>query len=126
MLLIEDVKRIAEIEFSDIVKNTYYSSYKLRILFINNSFLDVYLSHKLENKFGFHWECMDTKKTIYRYDNFPDKNWQSVSTFPFHFHNGSQDIVEASPFPTKLDTGFRAFMEFIRNKLNQKIISKIY
>lgn len=117
MPTIEDIKRIAEVEFADIVKNTFQLDYKLRITLINNSFIDVYLSQRLTDKFGFHWECKDRKRTIYRYDNFPDKNWQSVATFPYHFHKGSQDSVEASPFPSTPIDGFRAFMEFVRRKL---------
>jgi hypothetical protein len=117
MASIEDIKRIAEVEFSDIVKSTVRVGYKVRIVLINESFIDVYLSQKLTDKFGFHWECMDESGTFYRYDNFPDKNWLSVSTFPHHFHKGSQDSVEASPFPSTPIEGFRAFMEFIKNKI---------
>mgnify|MGYP005847312805 CR=1 FL=1 len=117
MLTIEDIKKIAEIEFSDIVKNTSQIDYKLRIILINNIFVDVYLSQKLSDKFGFHWECMDDSGTFYRYDNFPDKCWQSIATFPHHFHNGSQNSVETSPLPLTPIYGFRAFMEFVRTKL---------
>lgn len=114
---IEDIKRIAEVEFTDIVSDTLQIDYKLRIILINKSFIDVNLSKKLPDKFGFHWECRDEVRTIYRYDNFPDKNWQSLSSYPYHFQNGSQDNVEASPFPLTVVEGFRAFMEFIRDKL---------
>jgi len=117
MPTIEDLKRIAEIEFADIVKNIYQIEYKLRIIFIDNSFLDAFLSQRLTQRFGFHWECMDVPKTFYRYDNFPDKKWQSLNTFPHHFHNGSHNAVEASPFPLTAVEGFRAFMEFVRKKL---------
>jgi len=117
MSSIENIKRIAEIEFSDIVKNAFQVDYKLRISLINDSFVDVNLSLRLPDKFGFHWECKDKKGTIYRYDNFPDKHWRSVSTFPHHFYNGSHDAVEASPFPLTPVDGFRAFMEFVRGKL---------
>ncbi len=117
MVNIDDLERIAKVEFSDIVNNTYKIDYKLRIVLNNNSFVDVHLSQKLPDKFGFHWECKDDKGTLYRYDNFPDKNWQHVKTFPYHFHNGSQDRVEESPFPLSVIDGFRAFMQFIRNKL---------
>lgn len=114
---IEDIKRIAEIEFADIVKDIHQIEYKLRIVLINSSFVDVYLSQKLSDRFGFHWECMDEKAAIYRYDNFPDKKWLTVSTYPYHFHNGSQDSVEASPFSLLIIEGFRAFMKFVREKL---------
>ena len=99
MPTVEDIKRIAEIEFSDIVKTTSPIEFKLRIILINNSFVEVYLSQRLPDRFGFHWECMDESKSFYRYDNFPDKNWQPIATFPYHFHDGSQNSVDASPFP---------------------------
>lgn len=117
MPAIEDLKRIAEIEFSDIVKYTNEIDYKLRVVFINGSFLDAFLSQKLPDRFGFHWETMDKLGTFFRYDNFPDKEWHSLATFPHHFHRGSQNLVEASPFPFEILEGFRAFLEFIREKL---------
>jgi hypothetical protein len=119
MPTVEDIKRIAEIEFVDIIKDTSQIDYKLRIFLVNNSFIDVYLSQRLPDKFGFHWECRDEKGTLYRYDNFPDKNWQRVETFPYHCHNGSHDSVETSLFPLSPIEGFRAFMEFARNKLKE-------
>ncbi len=88
MAAIEDIKRIAEIEFFDIVKSTSQIDFKLRIILINNSFVDVYLSQKLPDKFGYHWECRDELKKVYRYDNFPDNNWQSVSKRHSEFCRG--------------------------------------
>jgi len=114
---LEDLKRIAEVEFASIVKNNIRIDYKLRVILSDNSFIDVFLSQKLSNRFGFHWECMDKSGTIYRYDNVPDKKWQNLSTYPYHFHSGSQDSVEDSPFPQTPIDGFRAFMEFVRGKL---------
>jgi hypothetical protein len=113
---LDDLKRIAEVEFPDIVKSALLIDYKLRIILSPKGFIDAHLSRTLPDKFGFHWECMDDGNTIYRYDNFPDRNWQSVATYPYHFHNGSQDAVEASPFPLAALEGFRAFLEFVRNK----------
>ncbi|MCF6158377.1 MAG: hypothetical protein E3K32_07360 [wastewater metagenome] len=54
MPTIEDISRIAEIEFSDIVKTTSYVDFKMRIILMNNSFIDVHLSQKLPDRFGFH------------------------------------------------------------------------
>lgn len=65
MPTIDDLKRIADVEFGDIVNSTHQISYKLRIILINTSFVDVHLSQRLPDKFGFHWECMDAKGTIY-------------------------------------------------------------
>ena len=83
---IEDIKRIAEVEFSDIIKSTQRIDYKLRITLTNNSFIDVSLSQKLPDKFGFHWECMDAKGSIIGMIISLIKKWQTVTTFPHHFH----------------------------------------
>jgi hypothetical protein len=117
MPYIEIIKKIAEFEYSDIVRNVLELDYKLRIIFLDNSFLDVYLSQKFPDRFSFHWECLDFAKTIYRYDNFPDKRWQSISSFPHHFHKGSQNKVVASPFPLTTIEAFKAFMDFVRSKV---------
>lgn len=119
MPTIDDLKRIAEVEFADIVKEVFLITYKLRIILVDDSFIDVNLSRKLPDKFGFHWECRDGVGTVFRYDNFPDKNWRNISTFPHHFHRGSQENVEASPFPLTIIDGFRSFMEFIRSKVKE-------
>jgi hypothetical protein len=114
---LSDLRRIAEVEFAGIVKSSILIDYKLRIILMDNSFIDVFLSEKLPDRFGFHWERMDQSGTIYRYDNVPDKKWKNLSTYPYHFHRDSQDTVEDSPFPQKPIDGFRAFMEFVRGKL---------
>ena len=61
---LDDLKRVAEVEFADIVRTSIRIDYKMRIILINGSFIDVFLSEKLPNKFGFHWECMDESGTI--------------------------------------------------------------
>lgn len=113
---IDDIRKIAEVEFADIVKDTLIADYKLRIFLIDNSFIDVNLSQRLPDKFGFHWETMNPPNTIFRYDNFPDKNWSHISTYPYHFHNGSQEAVEASSFPLTVIEGFRAFIKIILHR----------
>jgi hypothetical protein len=57
---------------------------------------------------------------MYRHDNFPDKNWEKVSTYPRHFHNGSQDAVEESHLDEDPVVGLRQFMEFVRFQLAEK------
>lgn len=81
-----DLRRIAEVEFASIVKDTIRLDFKLRAILLDNSFVDIFLSERLPNKFGFHWERMDKAGTIYRYDNVPDQRWKNLATFPFHFH----------------------------------------
>ncbi len=117
MSTLNDLKRIAESEFSDIVAETFFIGRKLRIFLKDSSFIDVNLSQIISNRFGFHWECMDATNSIFRFDNFPDTAWKDIPTFPYHFHNGSQQEVEKSPFPPDIMEGFREFMLFIRKKI---------
>lgn len=71
MIYLQKLARIAEIEFSDIVDTTEMIGTKLRIMLINESFIDIWLSRKLSDRFGFHWEEKATGLS-YRYDNFPN------------------------------------------------------
>jgi hypothetical protein len=110
--------RIAEIEFAGIVVQTDLIGSKLRVLLIDGSYLDVWSSQKLEGRFGFHWERRHLDGGIYRYDNFPDTNWADVPTFPFHVHDGDQNIVVAAPFAQSVEQGFREFMAFVQKKMS--------
>jgi len=93
MTTLAELRRIAEVEFSTVVACTDILSEKLRIVLVDNSFVDVWLSRKLANRFGFHWERRHLDGTIYRYDNFPDVAWREVPTYPAHFHEGAQEHV---------------------------------
>ena len=86
---LDGLKRIAGVEFASIVKDTIRMDFKLRVILLDNSFADIFLSEKLPDKFGFHWERMDLVGTIYRYDNVPDQRWKNLVTFPYHFHKSS-------------------------------------
>jgi len=120
MVLLDNLARIAEIEFSDIVDATEIMETKLRIMLLDGGFVDVWLSKKLANRFGFHWEHKVTDLS-YRYDNFPDTKWSNVSTFPYHFHDGSQDnVVDSSRFARDIVEGFRDFMNWVRAMLREE------
>ncbi|MDI9607601.1 MAG: DUF6516 family protein [Atribacterota bacterium] len=120
MVLLDNLARIAEIEFSDIVDATEIMETKLRIMLLDGGFVDVWLSKKLANRFGFHWEHKVTDLS-YRYDNFPDAKWSNISTFPYHFHDGSQDnVVDSSRFARDIVEGFRDFMNWVRAMLREE------
>lgn len=93
-----DLQQIAEVEFSTIIVDSQPFGDKLRLFLVDESYIDIWLSRKLNNRFGFHWERQHVDGTLYRYDNFPDTDWHLVVTYPYHFHNGSQKKVETSPF----------------------------
>lgn len=110
---LDDLRRIAEIEFSDIVTDSQPLGEKLRLFLTDGSYVDVWLSRKLSDRFGFHWERRHIDRTLYRYDNFPNTAWRHLDTYPYHFHNGSQGVVEASRFALDIIAGFRDFMRFV-------------
>lgn len=54
MLRLEDLLRIAEIEFINIVSTNIKYENKIRIILVDGSFIDIYLLQRIENRFGFH------------------------------------------------------------------------
>ena len=114
---IEDLRRIAEIEFGDLVIDSQPLGEKLRIFLADSSYIDAWLSRKLPDRFGFHWERQHIDGTLYRYDNFPNTAWREVNTYPHHFHRGSQNTVESTPFAVEPLEAFRDFLRFVRANL---------
>jgi hypothetical protein len=115
----DQLARIAEVEFGDIVVQTNVLGSKLRVLLIDSSYIDVWVARKLTGRFGFHWERRHLDGSIYRYDNFPDTNWTAVPTFPSHFHDGNQGNVISAPFAKDLEQGFREFMAFAQERMGR-------
>ena len=125
MVFLEELARIAEIEFSDIVDSAERIGTKLRIILIKDGFIDVWLSRKLEDRFGFHWEQESTGLS-YRYDNFPNTMWKHISTYPYHFHNSSHnDVLDSSRFEKDIKEGFRGFMKYVRSKITGGLSSSM-
>ena len=88
---VEKLREIAEVEFSDIIMDAFVSDInELRIILKDGSFVDIWFSLKLSQRYSFHWERRAIDGKIYRHDNAPHRRWQSVSTFPNHFHDGSE------------------------------------
>jgi hypothetical protein len=114
---LDEICRIAEVEFAEIVVGAHVLESKRRILIRDGSFADVWISAKLPGRFGFHWERSHLDGGFFRYDNFPDPTWCGIPTFPYHFQDGSHDRVVASPFPSDIAEGFRAFMAFLTARL---------
>lgn len=115
MVLLEELARVAEIEFSDMVEHTETIGAKLRVVLIEDGFVDVWLSRKLGGRFVFHWEQESTALS-YRYDNFPNTQWKHVSTYPFHF-------TDSSHFEKDITDGFRGFTIWVRSKISKPHIS---
>jgi hypothetical protein len=121
MSLLIDTERlceIAEIEFSDIVIEALNPDVNdLRIVLKDGSFVDVWYSLKLSDRYSYHWERRAIDGTIYRHDNAPHRRWQSMETFPKHFHNGSETRVSESYISADPEEALREFLAFVREKL---------
>jgi hypothetical protein len=113
---LNELRRIAEVEFGNLVTDSQSLGEKLRLFLDDGSHVDAWLSRTLPDRFGFHWERRHLDGTFYRYDNFPNTAWRDIETFPRHFHNGSQDMVQSAPFSADTLAGFRDFMRFIRGR----------
>lgn len=112
------LKEISEVEFDNIVKDFIIQDLnEFRILLTDNSFVDVWYSLKLENRFSYHWERRHIDGTIYRHDNAPHKKWKYLSTFPKHFHNGNEETVNESHLEEEPQAGLRNFLSFISLKI---------
>jgi len=116
-----ELQRIAELEFAGSVVDSQLLGEKLRLYLSDDSFVDVWVARKQQGRFGFHWERRHLDGTLYRYDNFPDTDWQVVETYPFHFHDGSQANVTAAPFSPEIRTAFREFLRFAQTKLSAQL-----
>ena len=109
------LKNIALQEFPDIVisasilRGPLNVAKSLRIFFMDDSFLEVWISGK---KYSYHWQKADGK--IYRHDNAPHKKHKHIKTFPKHFHYGFESDVKESKLSDNSMTAIRDFLKFIR------------
>ena len=113
MKIYEDLKRIAEIEFAEMVDFAEFLDYKLRIYFKDQSFADIWFSRKIKGRFSYHWE---KGSEVFRHDNMPHPQWNRVSTFPKHFHNGDQENVVESCLSDDPPKALREFLGFVKEK----------
>ena len=123
--LYESQKAIALIEFEEIVINANMmrlangEALKLRLQLIDESFLEVNVS--ATGRYSYHLERrLIGRSDIYRFDNAPHMAWNKVATFPAHFHNGSDENVEASDISSDPTQAIRQVLNFVRSRLYQE------
>ena len=121
LLTYQELERIARTEFSDIVKETRFiggrsaQPNKLRVYFIDNSFLDVWLSD--ENDYSYHWEQRAQRGLIHRWDNAPDH--PEIESFPRHFHDGEENNIMKSNLDMDSRGAIREVLGFIADRLKE-------
>ncbi len=84
---------------------------KVRVIFTDSSFLDIYWSPS--GKYSLHYERRHLNGTLYRHDNAPHEKHRHIETFPKHFHKGKEDAVEPSYIPENHIRAVDVFLEFI-------------
>lgn len=113
------LREIAMTEYADIVVGVSLpGANEMRVFLRDGSFVDVWFSLKLIGRYSYHWERRALDGTVYRHDNVPHQRWQFVSTFPAHFHDGSEGQVAESLLSTVPEVALRQFLAFVRSRLN--------
>ena len=110
--------RAGAVEFGDIVEDVVPVEpvpglmVKVRVLFTDGSFLDIYWSPS--GRYSLHYERRHIDGTLYRHDNAPHEKHRHIKTFPRHYHEGSEDNVRESHLPSDPVEAVREFLKTIR------------
>lgn len=114
------IERIALTEFADVVTGVRHigrranAILKLRLLIRDSTFVDVWLSPTGAD-YAYHWEQRAQRGCLHRHDNAPDH--PHIATYPKHFHNGAEAIVDESFIPDTPAAAIRYFLTFVRRQL---------
>ena len=87
---------------------------KLRLLFKDETFMDIWLSVKKKGVYAYHWERREVDGTIYRYNNLPDREAKKLQAYPKHFHDKAQENVVESNLSDNPEEAIRTVLEFAR------------
>ena len=107
-------RQIALSDFGDIVEGITVMEGKLRLLFKDETFMDIWLSVKKKGVYAYHWERREVDGTIYRYNNLPDREAKKLQTYPKHFHDKAQENVVESNLSDNPEEAIRTVLEFAR------------
>ena len=110
---VQKLREIAEVEFDDIVEDVIVELNELRIVLIDGSYVDVWFSLKLKDRYSYHWERKSIDGSIYRHDNAPHARWKNLPTFPKHYHSRSEDTVIPSHISDNTESALRDFLDFV-------------
>lgn len=86
---------------------------KIRVIFTDNSFLDIYWSSS--GRYSLHYERRHLDDSIYRHDNAPHNKYRNLATFPKRYHDGREENVKESSLPEDLIKAVEEFLKIIHN-----------
>ena len=110
---------IARREFGDVVQDISFiggspaDPDKLRLQFVDGSFLDIWVS--VEGEYSFHWECRAQRGYFYRWDNAP--HHPQLKTYPHHMHFETEGDIRESFLSPEITRACKEVLSFIRAKL---------
>ena len=116
----EELAHLAESEYGDIVASWHFIyrrasiPLKLRLQIRDETFVDVWVSESAD-RYSYHWEQRAVRGLIHRHDNAPDH--PEISTFPKHFHDGSEENICPSNIADDPLAALREFLAFVRKRL---------
>ncbi len=116
---LEKLRRLVEAEFPALVRSTLILRDKLRIVLGDSSYIDFWWSTQIPGRYAHHWERRHVDGTIYRHDNMPHPQWQSVASFPKHFHvkGEAQSYVVESTIADEPELAVRQLLAFAASTL---------
>jgi len=114
---LESLRRIAETEFLSVVRSTTIVRDKLRVVLVEDSYIDFWWSTQIPGRYAHHWERRHVDGTVYRHDNMPHPQWQGVASFPKHFHVEDQQTVTESALADDPEQAVRQFLTFVADKI---------
>ena len=114
---LDRLRKIAETEFTLLVRSTVIVRDKLRVVLIDGSYIDFWWSTQIPGRYAHHWERRHVDGTIYRHDNMPHPQWQAVESFPKHFHDRDAHTVIKSNLPSDPEDALRAFLRFAQGNI---------
>ncbi len=109
-----EMERMIQVELNDIVYSSQITRNKLRIIFVDQSFVEIFKSNNVKSRWAFHWERKHVDGTIYRHDNIPHKAWENVESFPWHYHFKTEKNVINSDFTNDTIQNVQKLIHFIR------------
>jgi len=93
---------------------------RIRVYFIDDSFLDIWFSRNKPCKYAFHWERRHVDGSIYRWDNVAHRKYEYIETFPHHLHYGSKDNVRPFRPASTWEETIVEIINFIIKKIRER------
>ena len=95
-ILITDLSQleyIVQVEFGDLVVSSAIDLDKLRINLVDESFVEVFNSYPLPDRWAFQWERRHVDGSMYRHDNIPHSKWKKISFIPGIFITETRQVL---------------------------------